>query len=127
MRAKGEASKENSLLEVRRIASGCREVVAERPIHYFFVKPENLLTDWTRDKIIEEVTTRGIPCFQGSCSEVYLEKAFDDTPWRPDKRLVNAKELGETSIMMLVHPSLTDGEIEKSCDVLNEVLSMASK
>lgn len=94
--------------------------------HYFFINPEQLAIGWSRDRIIEEIANRGVPCYQGSCSEVYLERAFDNTPWRPEKRLKNAKELGETSLMMLVHPTLTAEEIQKSCDVLDQVLSLAS-
>lgn len=93
--------------------------------HYCFVKPAQLADGWTRDRIVEEITSRGVPCFQGSCSEVYLEKAFDGTGWRPEKSLPNAKELGETSLMFLVHPTLTKAEIAKTCDVINEVFSLA--
>lgn len=95
--------------------------------HYFFVNPSELAEGWSRDRIIEEINALGVPCYQGSCSEVYLEKAFDGTPWRPVKRLSNAITLGETSLMMLVHPTLTTAEIEQSCQVLNSVLSKASK
>ena len=95
--------------------------------HYLFVEPEHLKADWNRDKIVEEVVARGVPCFQGSCSEVYLEKAFDNTGWRPDKPLPNAKELGETSLMFLVHPTLTEQEMTRTCDVLREVLGLAQK
>ncbi len=93
--------------------------------HYLFVQPKNLKEGWTRDRIVDEVNSRGVPCFQGSCSEVYLEKAFDNTGWRPVQSLPNAKELGETSVMFLVHPTLTLGEINKTCEVLAEVLSMS--
>jgi dTDP-4-amino-4,6-dideoxygalactose transaminase len=95
--------------------------------HYFFVNTEQLAEGWSRDRIVDEVVARGVPCYQGSCSEVYLEKAFDNTPWRPAKRLPNAVALGETSIMMLVHPTLTAAEMVKSCEVLTEVLQLASK
>ena len=81
---------------------------------------------WTRDKVVAEIVKQGVPCFQGSCSEVYLEKAFDGTGFRPKKRLKNAKELGETSIMFLVHPTLTNAEIEKTCEVIDTVLNKAS-
>jgi dTDP-4-amino-4,6-dideoxygalactose transaminase len=95
--------------------------------HYFFVRPENLADGWTRDRIVETIVANGVPAFQGSCSEVYLEKAFDNTPWRPEKRLPNAVELGDTSLMFLVHPTLTLTEIEKSCQVIRNVLIQASK
>jgi dTDP-4-amino-4,6-dideoxygalactose transaminase len=68
----------------------------------------------------------GVPCYQGSCSEVYLEKAFDGTGWRPDARLPVAKVLGETSLMFLVHPTLTQAEINKTCEVIRKVMVQAS-
>ena len=94
--------------------------------HYIFLKPECLADDWNRDRIVNEITERGVPCFQGSCSEVYLEKAFDNTPWRPEKRLPNAVELGETALMFLVHPTLSKKEIQLTAKVIKEVLEIAS-
>ena len=95
--------------------------------HYLFVCPENLSNDWTRDRIVDEINALGVACYQGSCSEVYLEKAFDGTGWRPEQRLPNAKELGETSLMFLVHPTLSKAEIELTCDVLAKVLRDAGQ
>ncbi|WP_404401791.1 DegT/DnrJ/EryC1/StrS aminotransferase family protein [Idiomarina seosinensis] len=95
--------------------------------HYCFVEPEHLAESWTRDRIVSEIVARGVPCFQGSCSEVYLEKAFDNTGWRPSEPLPVARELGETSLMFLVHPTLTDAEIEKTCSVIREVLALVQK
>lgn len=92
---------------------------------YVFVRPEKLAEGWSRDRIIEEVNAGGVPCFSGSCSEVYLEKAFDDTGWRPAERLPVAKALGETSLMFLVHPTLTESEIDKTCAVLADVMTKA--
>ena len=94
--------------------------------HYIFLKPECLANDWNRDRIVNEITERGVPCFQGSCSEVYLEKAFDNTPWRPKKRLPNAVELGETALMFLVHPTLSKKEIQLTAKAIKEVLENAS-
>ncbi|MDD4977067.1 MAG: DegT/DnrJ/EryC1/StrS aminotransferase family protein [Gallionella sp.] len=93
---------------------------------YVFVRPEKLAPDWSRDKVIEAITARGVPCYVGSCSEVYLEKAFDGTGWRPESRLPVAKELGETSLMFLVHPTLQDFEIDKACAVIKEVMQLAT-
>lgn len=90
---------------------------------YVYVNQDKLADGWNRDRIIDEINARGIPCYQGSCSEVYLEKAFDGTGWRPEPRLPVAKALGETSLMFLVHPTLTKAEVCKICDVLDEVLS----
>ena len=110
-------------LRVVQIPSDCEHAEYK---HYFFINPEYLSPGWSRDRIVDEMLTRGIPCYQGSCSEVYLEKAFDGTPWRPDVRLKNAKTLGETSLMMLVHPTLTASEMKKACDALDEILSAAT-
>lgn len=92
---------------------------------YVFVEPTALTVGWSRDRIIREISAEGVPCFSGTCSEVYLEKAFDNTPWRPQERLRAAKELGETSLMFLVHPTLTDEEISRTCAVLTRVLTSA--
>lgn len=92
---------------------------------YVQVVPEKLAAGWTRDRIIEAIVAQGVPCFQGSCSEVYLEKAFDDTGWRPAERLPVARELGETSLMFLVHPTLTEADMNKTCAVIEQVLTEA--
>tara|TARA_R110001583_G_scaffold169781_1_gene322970 strand:- start:4026 stop:5201 length:1176 start_codon:yes stop_codon:yes gene_type:complete len=94
--------------------------------HYMFVESEHLAEGWSRDRIVDEIVILGVPCFQGSCSEVYLEKAFDNTSWRPAKCLPNAVELGETSLMFLVHPTLTEDEMDKTVQVIQAVFSMAS-
>ena len=94
--------------------------------YYVFVKPENLKEGWTRDRIVNELNARKVPAYQGSCSEVYLEKAFEGTPWRPKERLKNAVELGETSLMFLVHPTLTAEEMAFCCQNIEEVLTEAT-
>lgn len=94
---------------------------------YVFVKPELLQADWDRDRILAEIAARGVPSFSGSCSEVYLEKAFDGTGYRPAEPLPVARELGETSLMFLVHPTLTEAEIAKTCAVLQEVMGLATQ
>lgn len=94
---------------------------------YVFVEPHQLRADWSRDRILSEISALGVPCFSGSCSEVYLEKAFDDTGWRPEVRLPVAKELGETSLMFLVHPTLTEAEINKTCEAICSVMQQACK
>ncbi|WP_222908747.1 DegT/DnrJ/EryC1/StrS aminotransferase family protein [Pseudomonas sp. DNDY-54] len=94
---------------------------------YVFVEPMELAEGWTRDRVLKEISAKGVPCFSGSCSEVYLEKAFDGTGWRPAERLAVAQELGETSLMFLVHPTLTSFEIDRTCEVLAEVMADATR
>lgn len=93
---------------------------------YVFVEKNELKDGWDRDRIMNEISSRNVPCFSGSCSEVYLEKAFVRTNFRPKKRLEMAKELGETSLMFLVHPTLKVTEIVDTCNAIDEVLLLAS-
>lgn len=93
---------------------------------YVYIDRDRLAPGWDRDRIVNEIAASGVPCFQGSCSEVYLEKAFDDTGWRPAERLPVARELGETSVMFLVHPTLTDAEIDKTCTAITRVFAEAT-
>ncbi|WP_426977981.1 DegT/DnrJ/EryC1/StrS family aminotransferase [Acinetobacter johnsonii] len=93
---------------------------------YVQVNTAQLPEGWSRDRIMAEINALGVPCFSGSCSEVYLEKAFDGTPWRPEQRLVNAKSLGESSLMFLVHPTLSDSNMQKTVDSIQQVISQIS-
>lgn len=94
--------------------------------HYMFIRPEFLAEGWSRDRIVDEIVKLGVPAYQGSCSEIYKEKAFANTAWRPKHALPHAVELGETSLMFLVHPTLTIDEIQKTAMVIQQVLSKAS-
>ncbi|WP_201548525.1 DegT/DnrJ/EryC1/StrS family aminotransferase [Psychrobacter fjordensis] len=94
---------------------------------YVYVQPDNLPNDWSRDRIIQMINEQGVPCFSGSASEVYLEKAFDDTGLRPETRLPVAKQLGETSLMFLVHPTLTTAEIERTVQAIDRVFGSIAK
>lgn len=93
---------------------------------YAFVRPEWLREGWSRDRIVAEIQVGGVPCYVGGCSEAYLEKAFDHTGWRPPRRLPNARLLGECSLMLLVHPTLTDAEIAQTAQVVREVMLRAT-
>jgi len=94
---------------------------------YVFVKPDQLNNGWDRDRIMDEINQLDVPCYSGSCSEIYLEKAFDNTDLRPDKRLAVAQELGETSLMFLVHPTLSKEEVDTFCQAINDIALQASK
>lgn len=92
---------------------------------YVFVEPARLKENWTRQRILDSLQEAGVPCNQGACSEVYLEKAFDKTAWRPEVPLPVAHELGETSMMFMVHPTLTQENIDKTCIELGQVMQKA--
>ena len=90
---------------------------------YVQVNVDSLPEGWSRDRIMAEINAQAVPCFSGSCSEVYLEKAFDDTLWRPETRLANAKALGERSLMFLVHPTLSEQSLQKTVDAIQSVIA----
>ncbi|HEX3438434.1 MAG TPA: aminotransferase, partial [Pseudacidobacterium sp.] len=94
--------------------------------YYVFLKPERLRDDWNRLQIIDAINAEGIPCYAGSCSEIYLERAFSEE-MRPPKRLPVAKELGETALMFLVHPTLSDLDMRDTADAVEKVLTCATR
>lgn len=94
---------------------------------YAYVRPDGLRSGWDRDRIVAEVNGKGVPLLHGTCSEVYLEKAFDGNGLRPEQSRPVARELGETSLMFLVHPTLTDAEVAKTCTAVAEVFSAAAR
>jgi dTDP-4-amino-4,6-dideoxygalactose transaminase len=94
---------------------------------YAFLETRSLREGWTRDRIVAEINGGGVPCFSGSCSEIYLEKAFDGHPSRPARRLPVAQELGESSLMFLVHPTLRSSHIDRTCEVAAQVIGRAVK
>lgn len=94
--------------------------------YYAFVRPERLAPGWSRDRIMNTVAAAGVPCFSGSCAEMYLEKAFEAPGLRPAGRLPVARALGETSLMLLVHPTLGDADIAQACRAVREVVNAAT-
>lgn len=93
---------------------------------YAYVNEGGLKAGWSRDNIIASLTEIGAPAFQGSCSEIYLEKAFDETGFRPPHRLPIARSLGESSLAFLTHPSITEPEMDQYCGKISEVLRAAT-
>lgn len=94
---------------------------------YAYVRPDGLKTGWSRDRIVAACIERGAIVMHGSCSEVYLERAFDDAPFRPAQRFPVARELGETSLMFLCHPTITDDELARILAVVTTVFEEASR
>jgi len=90
---------------------------------YIFLDLEKISYD--RQKIVEEINANGVPCYSGSCPEIYLEKAFSNIR-KSEKRHKNAILLGNSSLMFLVHPTLEDRHIQRTCDVLKTVMSKVS-
>lgn len=94
---------------------------------YCYVQPDLLKADWSRDRIISELHDSGIPCYSGSCSEIYLEKAFIDIGLQPEVRYSIARELGETSLMFLVDHTISHEDMIITTNTINSVLGNASR
>jgi len=94
--------------------------------YYVFVRPEQLSAGQDRDRIMAAINAEGTPCFSGICSEIYLEKAFPER-LRPKERLAVAKKLGETSLMFLVHPTLSEQDMLDTCHAIEKVMHSAAK
>jgi dTDP-4-amino-4,6-dideoxygalactose transaminase len=94
--------------------------------YYVFVRPEVLRPDWDRDRIMQAINAEGTACSVGSCSEIYLEAAFAGT-WAREDRFPVARELGETSLMFVVHPTLSEANIRDTCAAIRRVMLKASK
>jgi dTDP-4-amino-4,6-dideoxygalactose transaminase len=94
--------------------------------YYAFIRPERLQSGWDRDRVVAEINAAGVPCFTGSCSEIYMEKAFPDE-LRPPQRLAVALELGETSMTFMVHPTLSDEDMHYMGRIAEEVIAQATR
>jgi dTDP-4-amino-4,6-dideoxygalactose transaminase len=115
----------------KNIASLRVTVPVENIIHayykyYVFIQPDLLRPDWDRDRIMQEVNAMGVLCFAGSCSEIYLEQAFKNINVTSTKPKLIAKFLGETSLMFLVHPTLSEANMENMADALVKVIKKAT-
>ncbi len=93
--------------------------------YYMFIRPELLRDGWSRDRILREAAALGAPCGPGSCSEIYLEKAFTDRA-AGHPRFPVAKSLGETSILLPVDQTLSLSDVREMGDILRYVVLQAT-
>jgi len=109
---------------VSRESGQCRHAYYK---YYVYLNLKRIVPGWNRDRIIGAINDAGVPCYSGSCSEVYLEKAFESTGLRPASRLPNAQELGETTLMFLVHPTISVEKMHEAGTIAREVLAKISQ
>lgn len=95
--------------------------------YYTNVRQEYLKSDWNRGRIQEAIFDEGIPCFVGICSEIYNESAFDDKAFKPTQPLPISKELGEKTLMFLVHPTLTNEDMKTITKTIEKIFNLAMK
>lgn len=94
--------------------------------YYAYVEPAALASGWTRGRILDEVSARGVACLQGVSPEIYLERAFVDAGLAPAARLPVARELGESAVMLLLDPTLGTADMERSAEVVSDVMMAAT-
>lgn len=94
--------------------------------YYVFVRPERLREGWDRSRVMAAINAEGVPCFSGICSEIYLEKAFPER-LRPQNPRAVARELGKTSLMFLVHPTLSEKDMLDTCQAVEKVMHEAAE
>jgi len=116
---------EFSRIPALRVVSPSRDFGHSYYKYYAYVRPELLRDGWNRDRIMAAICAEGVPCSTGSCSEIYLEKAFP-LAMRPAKRLPSAARLSETSLMFLVHPTLSAGDMYATASAVEKVMAVAS-
>ncbi len=116
----------DGIVRVPQFGNGANSSAHANYKYYAYVRPERIGSNWSRDRIVAEISKRGVPAFQGSCSEVYLEKAFESRGLRPPQALPVAQELGATSLMFLIHPTLKPEEMARTSEVIGEVFGLAA-
>jgi dTDP-4-amino-4,6-dideoxygalactose transaminase len=94
---------------------------------YAFVKPDALAEGWSLDHILGEIASLGYPALSGSCSEIYLERCFQEAGLAPAERLPVARELGDTSLMFLVHLTITPEQMAGYAEAVRSVVQRACR
>lgn len=93
---------------------------------YAFIHPRRLAAGWTRDRIVRELHTQNVPCGVGSCSEIYRERAFQRLGIAPEQPCQVSRDLGERSLMFLVHPTLEREQMHEMGRRIRETLDLAT-
>lgn len=86
---------------------------------YAFLVPHRLKSGVTRDTVLKALVEGGIRVFSGSCPEIYREKAFADLAM-PD--CPNAAALGETSLMIEIHPTLDQRDLADTASRVAQIV-----
>jgi dTDP-4-amino-4,6-dideoxygalactose transaminase len=115
-----------SNIPVLRVVKPLAEYIHSYYKYNVYLRPELLREGWDRDRLMAAINAEGVPSFVGSCSEIYLEKAFPPA-MRPPHRLPNAKLLGETSLSFLVHPTLGAEHMLGTASAMKKVAAVAMK
>ena len=92
---------------------------------YCYIEKDAFKEGWSRDRIIQEIRGNDYPAFSGGCSEIYLEKCFQNSGIFPKERLKVARNLGESSLMFLVHPTINESQMYTYAEVVKEIIKQS--
>jgi dTDP-4-amino-4,6-dideoxygalactose transaminase len=94
--------------------------------YVFQIDPQKLKDGWDRDRVIAALETRGVPARVGGCPDISREAAFARHNLTPAAPLQGAAYLAARTIMLPVHPTLSDGNVaflaEATADTLRGAL-----
>ena len=75
-----------------------------------------------QSELIRKINKKGISCGVGACPEIYKEKIFKKLKLYPKKRLVNAKLLGNTSIVFPINPHNSKINVKREISVIKKII-----
>lgn len=93
--------------------------------YYAFLDPDCLLPGWDQTRVIASINAEGVPCFVGSCGEIYRELAFTRAGLQPAQPHPAARQLAQNSLAFLVHPTLNEQDMRDTCAAVGKVMRVA--
>ena len=84
-----------------------------------FIKKKSPLRELTRNKLLEILIKNKIPCEEGSCSEIYMEKPFRSLKITRKK---NSYLLSKESIAFQVHNNFSISEFKSICKKIQKII-----
>jgi dTDP-4-amino-4,6-dideoxygalactose transaminase len=129
-----ELRRRNAALLDRALA-GVRGIAAPAPPpgvgHAYYkycavVDPAALAPGWSVPRVADAINAEGIPCQQTGVSEIYLEKSFAAAGLAPAARLPGARRLAETGLLFVVHPTLSERDMNDAAEAIARVMAAAT-
>ncbi len=89
---------------------------------HFYINRTGICATRAVDHILMMADAAGLRVFSGGCSEIYRERAYADLG---SQALPHARALGETALMMEVHPTLRLGRLRCRARALRDIVRAA--
>ncbi len=95
--------------------------------YYAFLDADMLMPGWDQTRVIAAINAEGVPCFVGSCGEIYRELAFTRAGLQPVRPHPGASRLAQTSLAFLLHPTLNERDMLDTCAAVAKVMRVAAR